>query len=140
MDWQIAVLQQLRVCTLTIALAGCWGCWSKQSHTSSRSALIGTWRLQIGSSCSSKGVIRDELVLHSDGRLEQHATYGSGKQYDAVDQHWDIVTEKSVSLSNWLDLTDNPTGKPTFAVLSVELTHPAIILVNADSNCFYIKK
>ncbi len=139
MDWQIAASRQLRVCALAIALTSCYGCSSKQTVESTRAALVGAWHLQIGSSCSARSVISDELVLHSDGRLEQHSTYDSGKRYDAADQHWDIVTEKSVSLKNWLDLTDNPTGKPTLAVLFVELTHPAIILVNPDSNCFYKK-
>ena len=86
---------------------------------------------------SSRAVLSDRMILHSDGRMEQHAIYGAGKHYDAVDEHWDILTERSVFLDRWLDLTDNPTGKPTPAGLSVEFTRPPLILVNPDSNCFY---
>ena len=70
--------------------------------------------------------------------MEQHSSY-DGKRYDVVDQHWNILTERSVSLDKWLDITDNPTGKPTFAVLSIEVTQPPLMLINPDSNCFYVK-
>ena len=118
-----------------ISLVFC-GCSSRQAKPD-RSALAGTWNLRIGSSCSSRAVLSDRLILHSDGRMEQHAIYGAGKHYDAVDEHWDILTERSVFLDRWLDLTDNPTGKPTPAGLSVEFTRPPLILVNPDSNCCY---
>jgi len=134
------MLWQLRVCTFAAVVAHLCACSSNQNQVLSRNTLAGTWQLRIGSSGSSRGVISDRLVLYSDGRLEQHAVYGSGKRYDALDQHWDIEPDKSVSLRNWLDLTDNPTGKPTFAVLLVETKHPPTILVNTDSNCFYLKE
>jgi len=140
MDTQFAMLWQLRVCTLAVVVTCLCACSSNQNQVLSRNTLVGTWQLQIGSSCSSRGVISDQLIFYSDGRLEQHAVYGSGKRYDALDQRWDVIPEKSVSLRNWLDLTDNPTGKPTFAVLSVEIRRPPTILVNPDSNCFYIKE
>ena len=140
MDRQFAMLWQLRVCALAVIVAYLCACSSNRNQALSRNTLAGTWQLRIGSSCSSRGVISDRLILYSDGRLEQHAIYGSEKRYDALDQHWDVMPDKSVSLRNWLDLTDNPTGKPTFAVLLVETKDPPTILVNPDSDCFYLKE
>ena len=63
----------------------------------------------------------------------------NGNKYDAADQHWSYVPDHSVSLNDWLDLTDNPSGKAGAAVLLIE-NEPPVILVNPDSDCVYVKQ
>ena len=134
------MLWQLRVCTFAIVVAHLCACSSNQNQVLSRNTLAGTWQLRIGSSGSSRGVISDRLVLYSDGRLEQHAVYGSGNATMPLTNIGMSNLTNRYLLRNWLDLTDNPTGKPTFAVLLVETKHPPTILVNPDRNCFYLKE
>jgi hypothetical protein len=125
---------------LVIIVAFLIACSAKKSDEVSRSLLVGRFQLQIRSACSSKGLMSDELVLHADGRLEQHTHMNNGNKYDAADQHWSYVPDHSVSLNDWLDLTDNPSGKAGAAVLLIELNEPPVILVNPDSDCVYVKQ
>jgi len=145
MDRIFPLLWQLRrrwCLVITFGLLICCSC-NKDGHESdelNRRLLVGTFQLQIRSSCLDRGLLSDELVLHADGRLDQHTVFKSGKRYDASDQHWSYLPGDSVSLQKWMDFTDNPTGKPGGAVLLVKLGNPQLILVNPDSDCVYVKQ
>jgi hypothetical protein len=123
------------VLALLLILAAC-----KKSPIEHDKLLQGTYLLETRyGGCDSKNVVSDQLVLHAGGELEQHSILKAGP-YDSARQHWKYIPEDSVSLNDWFDFTDNPTGKPERAVLLVDFEQPTTILVNPDSPCVYVKQ
>jgi len=100
--------------------------------------LTGNWRLVVKSDCAPWGVDSDTLILHSDGRMEQHLKLLSGKTYDSAHERWEYLPDHSVSLDRRLTVTDpQHAGTPQLEVLIVEFSQPPVILLNPHQNCFY---
>ena len=142
MDLRFTVLRKLMCIWAVWIAAGFLLCCSHARIESNheQTLLTGTFRLQIRSSCVNRGLQKDELILHGDGRLEQHSVLASGKRYDSTNGSWSYFPQNSVSLQNWMDFTDNPSRKPTSAVLLANFGNPPSILVNPDSDCVYVKQ
>jgi hypothetical protein len=100
--------------------------------------LAGNWRLVVKSDCAHWEVDSDTLILHSDGRMEQHLKLLSGKKYDSAHERWEYLPDHSVSLDRRLTVTDPQyAGTPQLEVLIVEFSQPPVILLNPHQNCFY---
>lgn len=142
MDRRFTMLRKLACFCVMLIVLGLLICCSPSRNDSNneRAVLAGTFRLQIRSSCANKGLRGDELILHEDGRLEQHSVLASGKRYDTTNEKWSYIAQDSVSLQKWMDFTDNPSGKPIGAVLLVNFGKPPSILVSPDSDCLYVKQ
>lgn len=109
-----------------------------------RRMLTGHWELRLGNDCKDYGIQSDMLVLHSDGRLEQHFVSSSGARYDASEGHWSYVPDNSVSFDARRNFFSKQPSTGTIGVsvhetLIVEFGSPSIILLNPDSDCFYRK-
>jgi len=103
--------------------------------------LAGEWVLIVKSSCSDLGIRSDKLILHGDGRLEQHLEMTSGKRFDSsTDSKWSFMPENSVSLDERFNVAKSGTEvsvEKRHEILIVEFSKPPSILLNPDLNCFY---
>ncbi len=106
--------------------------------------LEGRWELVIGHNCSGYGIKSDVLILHGDGRLEQHFVSIYGQRYDSTDQHWSYLPDRSINLDmrkNFLTKrpADGTIGVSIHETLLVEFGKPSVIVLNPDGSCFYRK-
>jgi hypothetical protein len=70
--------------------------------------------------------------------MEQHLKMLNGKSYDSVQEHWEYVADRSISLDRRLTVTDSQyAGIPESEVLIVEFSEPPAIVLNPDQDCFY---
>jgi hypothetical protein len=100
--------------------------------------LSGKYRLVVRHDCEQWGVDSDTLVLHADGRMEQHLKLRNGKSYDSVQAHWEYIPDHSVSLDRRLVISDpQNAGMAQLQVLIVEFSDPPVIVLNPDEDCFY---
>ncbi len=82
------------------------------------------------------GIESDKLILHSDGRLEQHLKLLNGKHYDSAHERWEYTPDNGVFLDRRLTAS---AGTPELEGLIVEFSEPPAILLNPDQDCFYQK-
>ncbi len=100
--------------------------------------LTGKWRLVVKTDYVHWGIDSDTLILHADGRMEQHLELLTGKKYDSVQERWEYLPDRSISLDRRLTVTDPQyAGVPQLEVLIVEFNQPPVILLNPHQNCFY---
>jgi hypothetical protein len=123
---------------LTGVLFGTLACRRTPNSEEARRLLAGKWRLISRHDCKHWDVDSDVLILHSDGRMEQHLKMLNGKSYDSVQEHWEYVADRSISLDRRLTVTDSQyAGIPESEVLIVEFSEPPAIVLNPDQDCFY---
>jgi len=131
-----------RFCCAALTLALLWLCLNACKKTpgaeQAHRLLVGKWRLVVKSDCEKWGVESDTLVLHSDGRMEQHLNLLNGKKYDSMQGHWEYLPDHSISLDRRLTVSDpQSAGVPQLQVLILEFTDPPAIVLNPSENCFY---
>jgi len=131
-----------RCCSASVALAllllGLSACRKTPSPERANQLLTGKWRLVIKSDCENWGVESDTLILHSDGRMEQHLRLLNGKKYDSVKERWEYLPDNSISLDQRLTVSDpQNAGIPQLQVLILEFSDPPAIVLNPSENCFY---
>jgi hypothetical protein len=116
-------------------------CHKQVTPDEAKNQLAGDWKLIIKSSCADFGIRSDKLILHHDGRLEQHLEMADGKRYESsADSKWSFMPEKSVSLDERFNVAKSGseiTVEKRHEILIVEFTKPPSILLNPDLNCFY---
>ena len=115
---------------VAIALLGSWGCNRAPKPEEAHKRLVGQWRLVVKSDCKHWGVDSDTLILHSDGRMEQHLKLLNGKKYDSAQEHWEYSADLHIVLDQRLRVS-------VPEVLIVEFSDPPVIVLNPDGNCFY---
>lgn len=118
------------------------GCSHPPSVSEANRTLEGRWELAIGHDCSDYGIRSDSLILHMDGRLEQHFLSTFGQRYDSTDQHWSYLPDNSVNFDmrkNFLTKQppDRAVGVSIHETLLVEFGKPAVIVLNPHGDCFY---
>jgi hypothetical protein len=135
----VAACSRILVGAAVIAvLLGTAGCRRTPSPERAQKLLIGKWRLVVKSDCNYWGVDSDILVLHSDGKMEQHLTLLNGQHYDSVHEHWEYLPDHSISLDRRLVVSDpQHAGIPRLEVLILEFSDPPVMLLNPHEDCFY---
>lgn len=106
--------------------------------------LPGRWELVLGHDCSDYGIKSDNLVLHGDGRLEQHFLSDYGQRYDTTDQHWSYLPDNSINFDARKNFftkqpSDKAIGVSIHETLLVEFGNPSVIVLNPHGDCFYRK-
>jgi hypothetical protein len=127
-------------CALVVALAffGMLGCRRKPNSEEASKILAGKWRLVSRHDCKHWGVDSDVLVLHANGRMEQHLKLLNGRSYDSVQEHWAYIPDHSISLDRRLAVSDPQYARlPESEILIVEFSEPPVIVLNPDQDCFY---
>ena len=74
---------------LALLLSGLNACKKAPNPEQAHHLPVGKWHLVIKSDCKDWGVESDTLILHSDGRMEQHLLLLNGKKYDSLQEHWE---------------------------------------------------
>jgi hypothetical protein len=135
----VAACSRILVGAAVIAvLLGTAGCRRTPSPEEAHKLLTGKWRLVVKSDCKHWGVDGDLLILHSDGKLEQHLKLHNGKHYDSDKEHWEYLPDHSISLDRRLVVSDPQyAGIPRSKVLILEFSDPPVILLNPHEDCFY---
>jgi len=123
---------------LALLLSGLNACKKTPNPERAHRLLTGKWHLIIKSDCKDWGVESDTLILHSDGRMEQHLKLLNGKKYDSLQEHWEYFPDHSISLDRRLNVADpQSAGVPEGEVLILEFSDPPAIVLNPSENCFY---
>jgi hypothetical protein len=136
-------MQLSKLNTLVVLLLMCqWVACSKQmTREEAKNQLAGEWMLVVKSDCENFGIRGDKLILHQDGRLEQHLEMTNAKTYvSSVDSKWSFLPRNSVSFDERFNVTKSNgeiTVEKRHEILIVEFTNPPSILLNPDMNCFY---
>lgn len=135
------MLPKLKAAVILLLGCLCAGCHKQVTSEEARSQLTGQWTLVVKSSCGDFGIRSDNLILHHDGRLEQHLEMISGKRFDSsTDSRWSFMPNNSVSLDERFNVEKSGTEvsvEKRHEILIVEFTKPPSILLNPDLNCFY---
>lgn len=119
-------------------LLGTTSCRRTPNPAEGHKLLTGKWRLVVKSDCAHWGIDSDTLILHPDGRMEQHLKLLNGKKYDSAQERWEYLPDHSISLDRRVTATDPQyAGIPQLEVLIVEFSQPPVILLNPHQNCFY---
>jgi hypothetical protein len=119
-------------------------CSRKPTVAVANRMLRGRWELKLGHDCQDYGIRSDELVLHGDGRLEQHFVSVYDQHYDADNEHWSYSPDNSINFDSRRNFfTTQPKtsviGVSMHETLLVEFGNPSVILLNPHSDCFYRK-
>jgi hypothetical protein len=134
------VLAKLNALIVLLLLCMCDAGRKQVAPDEASNQLAGAWTLIIKSSCADFGIRGDKLILHHDGRLEQHLEMADGKRYESsADSKWSFLPENSVSLDERFNVAKSGpeiTVEKRHEILIVEFTPPCILL-NPDLNCFY---
>jgi hypothetical protein len=102
--------------------------------------LRGRWLLHAERDCTYGPVESDELLLHEDGRLEQHLKLKDGRLFNSTDGHWSFIPTTNVGLeSRWDFRSDVKDPIKRSESLVVEFGKEPAIVIDPDSNCFYLK-
>jgi len=65
--------------------------------------LEGRWELALGHDCRDYGIRSDNLILHSDGRLEQHFVSAYDQRYDSTSERWSYLPDDAVNFDTRRD-------------------------------------
>ena len=123
---------------MMVVLFGTATCRRTPNPDEAHKILAGKWRLVVKSDCKNWGVDSDTLILHSDGRMEQHLKLLNGKRYDSSQERWEYFPDHSISLDRRLVVSDpQNAGIPESEVLILEFSDPPAIVLNPHENCFY---
>jgi hypothetical protein len=128
--------------TVIVLLCGLFlfGCSRPPSEAEAKRQLTGRWLLDTKHDCTYGPVESDELVLHQDGRLEQHVKLKDGRTYESQNEQWSFMPKTNVWLqSRWTFPGDAKAPYKETQSLIVEFGKEPVIVINPDSNCFYSK-
>jgi hypothetical protein len=119
-------------------------CSRKPTVADAKRMLQGRWQLKLGHDCQGYGIRSDELILHSDGRLEQHFVSIYDQHYDATDERWSYLPDNSINFDSRRNFFSTQPksgviGTSMHETLLIEFGDPSLILINPDSDCFYRK-
>ena len=128
----------LLLCILTFSV----GCKHIPSVAEANLLLAGRWELFLGQDCQDYGVRSDTLILHSDGRLEQHFVSTYNQRYDSTTEQWSYSPDNSVNFDARRNFFSKQPPNEVIGVrehetLIVEFGNPPVILTNPHSNCLY---
>jgi len=116
------------------------GCNRPVNEVEAKRQLTGRWLLNTERNCTYGPVESDELLLHQDGRLEQHLKLKDGRVFNSTDGHWSFMPSTNVGLeSRWDFRTDVKSPVKGSESLIVEFGKQPVIVIDPDSNCFYMK-
>jgi len=116
------------------------GCNRPPNEVEAKQQLTGRWLLNTERNCTYGPVASDELVLHQDGRLEQHVKLKDGRTYESQNEQWSFMPKSNVWLqSRWTFPADAKAPYKETQSLVVEFGKEPAIVINPDSNCFYMK-
>jgi hypothetical protein len=123
------------LCGLTLL-----GCNHPPSEAEAKRQLHGRWLLNTEHNCTYGPVESDELLLHEDGRLEQHLKLKDGRVFNSTDGRWSFIPQTNVGLeSRWDFRSDAKEPIKESESLIVEFGKEPVIVIDPDSNCFYMK-
>ena len=72
--------------------------------------------------------------------MEQHLKLKDGREFQSASEHWSYIPRSNVGLeSRWTFYANTQTPTKESESLVVEWSKPPVILINPDSNCFYMK-
>lgn len=116
------------------------GCGRPPTVVEAKRELTGRWTLNTKHNCTYGPVESDELLLHEDGRLEQHLKLKDGRVFDSTDGRWSFIPRTNVGLeSRWDFRADVKQPVKGSESLIVEFGKDPVIVIDPDSNCFYMK-
>ena len=116
------------------------GCSRPPTVAEAKRELTGRWILNTKHNCTYGPVESDELLLHEDGRLEQHLKLKDGRVFDSTDGRWSFIPRTNVGLeSRWDFRADVKQPVKGSESLIVEFGKDPVIVIDPDSNCFYMK-
>jgi len=127
---------------LAFQLLASAGCSPKYDKANGTRILSGSYRLNSTNNCTYGPVDSDVLVLHPDGRLEQHVRLKDGRKFDSEQGRWEFSPPSNVWLDDRWDFhfenTRKDPEKGSYS-LTVEFfsKEPPVIVVDPDDNCFY---
>ena len=125
----------LAACALLFA-----GCNHRIDRPEAEKQLTGRWLLNTQRNCTYGPVESDELILHKDGRLEQHLRLKDGRAFKSMDGRWSFIPRTNVGLESRWDFRTNAADPVRESdSLVVEFGREPVILIDPDSNCFYEK-
>jgi hypothetical protein len=137
LDWRETVIKShLRVSLLLLIAFAIVGCRRTPNPAVAHRILTGKWSLVIRHDCQDWGIESDILILHSDGRLEQHLKFLNGKKFESAHEHWEYSADNGIFLNRRLTAS---AGTPETEGLIVEFSEPPVIVLNPDQDCFYQK-
>ena len=123
-----------------LVISICLGCNRPVNEAEARRELSGRWLLHTERDCTYGPVESDELLLHEDGRLEQHLKLKDGRVFDSTDGHWSFIPKTNVGLeSRWDFRSDVKDPIKRSESLIVEFGKEPAVVIDPDSNCFYLK-
>jgi len=116
------------------------GCNHPSNEAEATKQLSGRWLLNTQRDCSYGPVESDELLLLPDGRLEQHLKLKDGRTFQSTSERWFYSPKTNVDLeSRWTYPADAKTPTKESESLIVEFGKSPVIVIDPDSNCFYMK-
>lgn len=72
------------------------------NEAEARRELAGRWMLDVNHDCEYGPIESDEIVLHEDGRMEQHLKLKDGRVFNSNNEHWSFLPKSNVGLeSRW---------------------------------------
>jgi hypothetical protein len=90
--------------------------------------------------CTYGAVESDEPLLLPDGRLEQYLKLKDGRAFQPVSERWSYIPKTNLGLeSRWTFPANTKTPTKESESLIVEFGKPPLIVIDPDSNCFYMK-
>ena len=131
-----------RSCSLVLATVAsliCIACSRRPSDP--RGALVGQYKLHIGSGCSGRGIDNSTLDLQADGTSEQRDTFEDGSQF-VTPGMWRLDGDNGISIDKLRITTTGEIDKnasPVHAGVGVEWSHPPNIVLNPDDDCLFVK-
>lgn len=128
--------------TVTVLLSGLFlfGCNRLPNDAEAKRQLTGRWLLHTERNCTYGPIESDELRLHQDGRMEQHLKLKDGRTYDSDNERWSFIPKTNVGLeSRWNFPAQAKVPTKESESLIVEFGREPVIVIDPDSNCFYMK-
>jgi hypothetical protein len=128
--------------TITVLLCGLLtiGCNRPPREAEAKQELVGRWLLNTEHNCTYGAVESDELRLYPDGRMEQHLKLRDGRTFDSQNERWSFLPKTNVGLeSRWNFPAKAKAPIKESESLIVEFGKQPVIVIDPDSNCFYMK-
>jgi hypothetical protein len=134
------LLSLLRVVTAISCFCFALGCNRPVDEAEARRQLSGRWVLNTERNCTYGAIESDELVLFPDGRMGQHLKLRDGRAFDSTNERWSFMPKTNVGLeSRWNFPADAKAPTKESESLIVEFGRRPVIVIDPDSNCFYMK-
>lgn len=127
------------VITLLLGLL-LFGCNRRPDEATAKQQLTGRWVLNTQRNCTYGPIESDELRLHEHGHMEQHLKLKDGRTYDSENERWSFIPKTNVGLeSRWNFPANSKARTKESESLIVEFGKEPVIVIDPDSNCFYMK-